>query len=141
MKVKVLPLLLATNFVTRCTHGFTSRIARKYTAISSLNPFSISERNTILNAKDDVDVEPVEEKEDFKSAALDWAKQQEEEINEAEEQDSHKKYVVVGGGWAGWGAVKALCQSGINAEVILLDALPDPTGVSHESNKSHLLRL
>jgi len=136
MKVKVLSALLATDFLTGYTHGFTSRIARKQIAISSLNPFSISERNTILNAKDDVDVEPVEEKEDFKSAALDWAKQQEEEINEAEEQDSHKKYVVVGGGWAGWGAVKALCQSGINAEVILLDALPDPTGNAPYVSKS-----
>jgi uncharacterized protein with NAD-binding domain and iron-sulfur cluster len=37
-----------------------------------------------------------------------------------------KKYVVVGAGWGGWGAAKALCQS--KAEVILLDVLPDPTG-------------
>lgn len=41
-----------------------------------------------------------------------------------------KKFVVVGGGWAGWGAAKALCESEIDAEIILLDAVPDPTGVS-----------
>jgi protoporphyrinogen oxidase len=40
-----------------------------------------------------------------------------------------KKIVVVGGGWAGWGAVKTLCQCAeIDAHVILLDVLPDPTG-------------
>jgi hypothetical protein len=33
------------------------------------------------------------------------------------------------GGWAGWGAVKTLCQCAeIDAHVILLDVLPDPTG-------------
>jgi len=39
-----------------------------------------------------------------------------------------KKYVVVGAGWGGWGAAKALCESQLNAEVIIIDALPDPTG-------------
>lgn len=39
-----------------------------------------------------------------------------------------KKYVVVGAGWGGWGAAKALCESQDNAEVIIIDALPDPTG-------------
>lgn len=40
-----------------------------------------------------------------------------------------KKYIVVGGGWGGWGAAKALCESGIdNVEVTMIDALPDPTG-------------
>lgn len=33
---------------------------------------------------------------------------------------------VVGGGWAGWGAAKALAEAGV--QVTLLDALPDPTG-------------
>lgn len=36
-----------------------------------------------------------------------------------------KNYVVVGGGWGGWGAAKALAESG-NCRVTLLDALPDP---------------
>jgi len=34
--------------------------------------------------------------------------------------------VVVGGGWAGWGAAKALCQAGVR--VTLLDGQADPTG-------------
>jgi hypothetical protein len=33
---------------------------------------------------------------------------------------------VIGGGWAGWGAAKALCEAGVR--VTLLDAIPDPTG-------------
>lgn len=40
-----------------------------------------------------------------------------------------KKYVVIGGGWGGWGAAKALCEND-DVEVTLIDALPDPTGVS-----------
>ena len=34
--------------------------------------------------------------------------------------------VVIGGGWAGWGAAKALCEAGVS--VTLLDGNPDPTG-------------
>ncbi|NBQ38097.1 MAG: zeta-carotene desaturase, partial [Synechococcus sp.] len=34
--------------------------------------------------------------------------------------------VVVGAGWAGWGAAKALCEAGVR--VTLIDALADPTG-------------
>eukprot|EP00956_Cyclotella_meneghiniana_P039137 scaffold166334_cov23-Cyclotella_meneghiniana.AAC.1 len=40
---------------------------------------------------------------------------------------SAKKYVVIGGGWGGWGAAKALCEQN-DVEVTLIDALPDPTG-------------
>ena len=47
-----------------------------------------------------------------------------------ERSDQKKKYVVVGGGWGGWGAAKALCESGMDVDVTLIDALPDPTGVS-----------
>ena len=42
-----------------------------------------------------------------------------------------KKICIVGGGWGGWGAAKALCESTSNNdeyEIILMDALPDPTG-------------
>lgn len=38
--------------------------------------------------------------------------------------DDAKHYVVVGGGWAGWGAAKAFSEAG--ARVTLFDALPDP---------------
>jgi len=34
--------------------------------------------------------------------------------------------VVIGAGWAGWGAAKALCEAGVG--VSLIDALSDPTG-------------
>jgi hypothetical protein len=87
--------------------------------------------------------------ESVESAALEWASKQARELgsdddgiaedakvntegaDEAVAEDSvnkKKKYVVVGGGWGGWGAAKALCQSNVDAEVILIDALPDPTG-------------
>merc|ERR1719506_128311 len=35
---------------------------------------------------------------------------------------------VVGGGWGGWGAAKALVENG--CKVTLLDAIPDPTGAT-----------
>ena len=34
--------------------------------------------------------------------------------------------VVIGAGWAGWGAAKALCEAGVR--VTLLDGMDDPTG-------------
>eukprot|EP00607_Mallomonas_marina_P002167 CAMPEP_0182434794 /NCGR_PEP_ID=MMETSP1167-20130531/71865_1 /TAXON_ID=2988 /ORGANISM="Mallomonas Sp, Strain CCMP3275" /LENGTH=212 /DNA_ID=CAMNT_0024625051 /DNA_START=168 /DNA_END=802 /DNA_ORIENTATION=+ len=34
--------------------------------------------------------------------------------------------VVVGAGWGGWGAAKALCENG--CKVTIIDSLPDPTG-------------
>jgi len=55
----------------------------------------------------------------------------EEEVTEIEghHHKKKKKYVVIGAGWGGWGAAKGLCESGIdNLEVIMIDALPDPTG-------------
>lgn len=45
-----------------------------------------------------------------------------------------KKICIIGGGWGGWGAAKALCEatSATSKEeqyqIILMDALPDPTG-------------
>jgi len=38
------------------------------------------------------------------------------------------RVVVIGSGWGGWGATKALCEN--NCQVILLDAQEDPTGVT-----------
>ena len=37
--------------------------------------------------------------------------------------------VVVGAGWAGWGAAKALCEAGVR--VTLIDGMADPTAVSY----------
>ena len=34
--------------------------------------------------------------------------------------------VVIGGGWGGWGAAKALCEAGVR--VTLIDGMTDPTG-------------
>ena len=62
------------------------------------------------------------------SAAVEWSKNQKREF--VEDESRKKKYVVVGGGWGGWGAAKALCQSDVNCDVFLIDALPDPTGAT-----------
>ena len=42
------------------------------------------------------------------------------------EQGSPSHVVVVGAGWAGWGAAKALCEAGVR--VTLIDGMSDPTG-------------
>lgn len=54
----------------------------------------------------------------------------------ATSQKKKKKIAVVGGGWGGWGAAKALCQSKEDIEVTLLDALPDPTGLTPYLSKT-----
>lgn len=50
-----------------------------------------------------------------------------------------KKITIVGAGWGGWGAAKALCEATATStvsveeysyEITLIDALPDPTGVT-----------
>ncbi|GMH84207.1 hypothetical protein TL16_g09851 [Triparma laevis f. inornata] len=47
----------------------------------------------------------------------------------AETLTSSKTFVVVGGGWGGWGACQRLCEFyNDTAKVILLDSLIDPTG-------------
>ena len=51
--------------------------------------------------------------------------------NDAKKNDAKKKkkkkIVVVGAGWGGWGAAKAVAESE-TASVVLLDGVPDPTG-------------
>lgn len=109
-------------------------------ASSDENEYAVSTPATPL--EDDVVVESP-------SAALEWAKQQ-QQLLELEDEDSSqaksdgvstrgeekKKFVVIGGGWGGWGAAKSLCQSKLDAEIILIDALPDPTGVTPYLSKT-----
>lgn len=65
------------------------------------------------------------------SAAMDWQKEQKKEAEAKEEaREAPKKIAIVGGGWGGWGAAKAICEAKENVEVTLLDALPDPTGAT-----------
>lgn len=45
---------------------------------------------------------------------------------DGQEEPKRLSVAVIGGGWGGWGAAKALCEAG--CDVKLLDALPDPTG-------------
>jgi uncharacterized protein with NAD-binding domain and iron-sulfur cluster len=47
-------------------------------------------------------------------------------------QTSH--VVVVGAGWAGWGAAKALCEAGVR--VTLIDGMADPSGCEPVSTRS-----
>ena len=47
---------------------------------------------------------------------------------------SRSHVVVIGAGWAGWGAAKALCEAG--SRVTLIDGMPDPTGSSPITTKS-----
>ncbi|MFN5465550.1 MAG: FAD-dependent oxidoreductase [Cyanobacteriota bacterium] len=42
--------------------------------------------------------------------------------------------LVIGAGWAGWGAAKALCEAGVR--VTLMDGMPDPTGSQPITTKS-----
>jgi len=68
------------------------------------------------------------------SEAIKWAQKQQRQddgkggTKSDPGQVKKKKFVVVGAGWGGWGAAKALCESGIDADVTIIDALPDPTG-------------
>jgi uncharacterized protein with NAD-binding domain and iron-sulfur cluster len=54
--------------------------------------------------------------------------------NPDQELDQKSHFVVVGAGWAGWGAAKALCEAG--CRVTILDGLPDPTGRTPYLSKS-----
>ena len=82
----------------------------------------------VVNTDVDVNMDVDDAKDIQESKSSDDTESQEEALTE--HKTSKKKYVVIGGGWGGWGAAKTLCQSELDAEVILIDALPDPTGVS-----------
>jgi len=71
------------------------------------------------------------------SAAIDWKNQQKQEGAKKSPTSQKTKIAIIGGGWGGWGAAKAICESSAeNVEVTLLDALPDPTGATPFLSKS-----
>lgn len=74
-----------------------------------------------------------------RSVAQEWANEQKKEY--IKDKSRKRKYLVIGGGWAGWGAAQTLCESsstiaGIDCDVILMDALSDPTGASPYLSKT-----
>ena len=77
------------------------------------------------------DTESTATDEDIPSAAIKWKKDQEAAMS----REAKKRFAVIGGGWGGGGAAKVLCESA-DVEVILLDALPDPTGKTPYLSKS-----
>jgi len=160
-------LLAVVYLSTRIYHGSSfslhpptfSTIQRMGMKIPDMANYELTRGNTQLFNEKNEDGETDEEGEELQSAALEWAKNQEQEFKKdefitaepntdtdtdtdtetdadpvveetSETSNTKKKFVVVGGGWGGWGSAKTLCQSGVDAEVILIDALPDPTGVS-----------
>ena len=54
------------------------------------------------------------------------------EVAMTDKKQSH--VVVIGGGWAGWGAAKSLCEAGV--AVTLIDGMVDPTGRTPIKTKS-----
>ena len=107
--------------------------------------FTTTSRSTFINKSIlRAEVEPVEsvEPQSESSIAEEWSKllkaEDIEELSISTQKDESRKpnYLVVGGGWGGWGAAKALCESSIDCHVTLLDALPDPTGATPYLSKS-----
>ena len=106
--------------------------------------------NTVLasSGTDDEDKEKEEETASEKNDSEGKAVEQEKEIEKKKELEraslnkddlkkkKKKKFVIVGAGWGGFGAAKALCESGIDAEVTIIDALPDPTGMTPYLSKT-----
>ena len=103
------PYVWGFNMGSRATTDFRRRTTRWLSEQSEETNSVSEETNTAVE-----------------SVALNWAKEQKEFFSGG----NRKKLAVVGGGWGGWGAAKALCESGVDADVTLLDALPDPTGSS-----------
>merc|ERR1719253_1259 len=145
--------LLALLSMPSCISAFTSIVSRQpLTSLHSPSPVastplsasssdsadeeysdeftgSSSAANSKSSSNSD---ETPETEEEFNSAAEEWAAQQAKEIDAM----TKKRYVVVGAGWGGWGAAKALCEAGIDADITLIDALPDPTGATPYLSKT-----
>ena len=140
---------LSNGFVVTPRHGSVGTVStsmvppqpatapRMHRAVESLLFSSESDDDELAPEVDD------SETTSSGSAAMDWQTQQKREAEEKTEESSSseakeeeeapqpkKKIAIIGGGWGGWGAAKAICQAKEDVEVILLDALPDPTGAT-----------
>merc|ERR1719253_1828305 len=145
--------LLALLSMPSCISAFTSIVSRQ--PLTSLHsPSPVASTPLYASSSDSADEEYSDEftgsssaansksssnsdetpetEEEFNSAAEEWAAQQAKEIDAM----TKKRYVVVGAGWGGWGAAKALCEAGIDADITLIDALPDPTGATPYLSKT-----
>jgi hypothetical protein len=111
--------LLAVGLFTSDVLGFTSSPTTTFNNGRGASIFMTAEGGTLESSNES-------EESEIKSAAVAWAEQQAKETSST----TKKKFAIVGGGWGGWGAAKALCQSKEDVEVTLLDALPDPTGMT-----------
>ncbi len=138
---------LSNGFVVTPNHASVGTATTLATQPFTIMLPRMQQRPTSLFAsEDDEDDELAPEIDDSEtaSAAMEWKKQQEKEMEEkeiAEEEataeetieetaTTKKKIAIIGGGWGGWGAAKAVCQAQEDVEVTLLDALPDPTGAT-----------
>lgn len=113
----VTKVAIAVMLQALCGHAFVTSLNPAFRPVSLW--MSAEESEGQLSAED-------EDLSGMQSAALDWSKKQRDMGGD---DLLRKRFLVIGGGWGGWGAAKALCESGIDADVTLLDALPDPTGV------------
>lgn len=152
----LLPYYLALEHI-RCINGFTiplkastittTKLCNKQFVRSNSENIRVDRDSSLCMMEEDT--EDIEDNEDntidgeMESAAKEWMEQQKEEnvdedIEETTDDSSTPSlnYIVVGGGWGGWGAAKALCESGLDCEVTLIDALPDPTGATPYLSKT-----
>jgi uncharacterized protein with NAD-binding domain and iron-sulfur cluster len=132
-----LPLIFAINFSSkRTTWSYVLEAPQSSLSLPSIATVSRQSISHVRlfstnNNDETIDASKAEVENNqsvFSSAAMKWKKQQTSEQQIAKSSSLKKKIAIVGGGWAGWGAAKAICQSKENVEVTLLDALPDPTG-------------
>ena len=123
-------LCLATT-VPLSVEGFVANPQRKHSTPKVLSQNQMT-RITSLRATD-ADKTSTNGDSSSTSAAKEWQKEQQSAQEQASDQTApakKKKIAIVGGGWGGWGAAKAICESQEDVEVTLLDALPDPTGTT-----------
>jgi len=128
--IRAVALTILLSLSASSTNAFTvhsSRIIQQTNLRTS--PLYAEESSSDKDGSDDVTVES-----QSTSAAAEWAKELKEEY--VKDTERKKKYLVIGGGWGGWGAAKALCESDVDCDVTLLDALPDPTGKMPYLSKS-----